>query len=168
MNAVKETVADRNTTGARRDYSHILRLIYARTAAWNAYSAAPTVAELRVGREASKALDAAKAVERDAFATARGWRITRSFTVSQLRTGHNVARRGDYDWRPRPIDHPEYFRLDGRPWLPVAIISHEYSPFADSLALAAREGLNAELLPSSWYFPGHCNAVLYTSLESIR
>lgn len=161
---------DQDTVAAGWDYAHILRLIDARRAAREAYRAAPTVAALRAAREASEALEAAKAVEREAFATSRGWRRSnRSFTVGQLRSGHNVRRWNDPGWIPTPIDHPEYFRQARCPWRPVAIVSHEYSPFASSLALAAREGLRAELLPASWYFPGQSRAVLYTaSLEPVR
>jgi hypothetical protein len=151
------------------EYSHIQQLIDAKNAAWRAYQDGPgTWSKLRAAREASEAVTAAKVAVRDAFAAERGWRISaRSFTIDQLRTGHNVARRGDFDSHPRPIDHPEYFRLAQRPWRPVAILSHEYSPFTDVLALAARKGLIAELLPESWYSPGCCSAVLYTSrLES--
>jgi len=79
------------------------------------------------------------------------------------------VRNDRYDWQLAPMDHPEYFRVNRRPWLPAAIVSHEYSSFDLSSALASREGLTAELLPASWYWPGHCRAVLYTaSRESTR
>lgn len=164
------------------DCSRVQQLMDAKSVAWEDYKknglsfdstkaifdsgfSGPFGAALRAAFDASAALRREQKATSAAFAAARGWRVARrGFTLNQLRDGRNVSRWRDYEFRPRPIDHPEYFRLATRPWRPVAIVSHEYSPFSESIDLAQKYELTAELLPASWYFPGHCNAILYRPL----
>ena len=65
------------------------------------------------------------------------------------------------------MDHVEYFRLAKRPYHPVAILSHEYGPLADSQALATEYGLTVTRLPNSWYAPDRATAALYMGYYSL-
>ena len=146
------------------EYATILRLMQTDVSTWDTYKQAPTTRNWIRGREATERLDNARDVLQNSFAAVRGWRhANKAFTLPQLRDGSNVPRVDDYDHIVSPMDHVEWFREANRPWRPAGIISHEYSPFEQSVLLAAQYGLVAQLLPISWYFPGSCNAVLYTA-----
>jgi len=167
------------------DCSRVQQLMDTKSAAWEEYEeyglsfdttkaifdsgfSGPFGAALRAALDADAALRGEQKAMSAAFAAARGWRVAqRGFTINQLRDGRNVSRWHDYEFSPHPIDHPEYFRLATRPWRPIAIVSHEYSPFSESLQLARKYELTAELLPASWYYPGRCNAVLYRPLRDL-
>ena len=162
------------------DCSSVQQLMDTKSAAWEEYEryglsfdttkaifdggfSGPFGATLRAAFDASAALRREQNAMSAAFAAERGWKLTRFFSVDQLRRRSNGKRWGD-GFIESPLDHAEYFRLAQAPWRPIAILSHEYSPFTRSLELAQKYELTAELLPASWYFPGHCNAVLYRPL----
>ena len=158
------THAHRDASAAVWDFAHILRLIDAKVATGRICDRDRSRAARIAAREASEKLDAARLIKRKVFAASRGWRMAqRPFTIAELRARHDVVRDDEYHWQLPPMDHVEYYRLDRRPWRPVAIVSHEYSDFCNSVAMASREALSAELLSASWYFPEHCRAVVYTS-----
>ena len=153
------------------EYAEILRLMDARDAAISADRAAPTPATRWARRAANDQFRAARAAVRDAFAAQHGWIYGgRLFTFDQLRRGSNQWGRDDRQtYQQSPMDHVEYFRLATRGRPPVAILSHEYEPFESgkAIALAREYGLTATLLPTSWYWPGRANAVLYTGIYSL-
>jgi hypothetical protein len=62
----------------------------------------------------------------------------------------------------RLVDHPTYFKLNTRPYQPVAILAHSYDMNrANHEAYAESIGIRVEFLPWSWYYPGRCLAALY-------
>ncbi len=148
------------------EYAEILRLRDLMHSACR--EAARTPAARHAAREAQDELIAARVAMRDKFAAQHGWVYSaRHFTFDQLRRGSTRAWRGDCIFRACPMDHIERFRLAKRPWRPVAILSHEYSPFEESQALAIKYGITATLLPTSWYSPDRANAVLYMGFYSL-
>jgi hypothetical protein len=168
MKSSFQTSADANRGAYSPDWNfeHILRLYDAKCATGNASDLVRRCAQWIAAREASQALDAARAIARENFAASHGWRVAiRPFTIAKLRAAQNIVGLDHRNYQLTPMDHTEYFRQDSRPWRPIAIVSHEYSSFEYSLALASAQGLVAELLPESWYFPGHCRAVLYTASQ---
>lgn len=115
----------------------------------------------------------------EAFAQLNGWRKSSGFSVSALRK----QRKGP-GWTTREIcdesvncdylDHPEYFRADGRP---ISIIAHNYTHHRHASRIPDPEVMEccrrwAELnglvahFPSgrnaSWYNPGWTQLVCYT------
>lgn len=149
------------------EYAEILRLRDVMNSACQVEYAARTSAARHATRAARHELIAARVAMRDKFAAQQGWVYsTRHFTIDQLRRGSTQARRGDR-WYAFPMDHREYFRLASRPWRPVAILSHEYSSFEYSEALAIKYGISATLLSASWYSPEDANAVLYMGFNSL-
>jgi len=76
----------------------------------------------------------------------------------------NKAHRGrrhfdNYGYHLNASDHPEYFRVSGKP---IAIVAHNYEMDVDGLRRLVRD-LNGALVlheppagkAASWYFPGH-------------
>jgi hypothetical protein len=123
----------------------------ARSAAWN---------EIYRIREA----------HREEFARSRGWICARtSFSVEQLREGrHGRFRVEDYGNQYQPIvDHAEHYRWPVRPFRPAAIVTHSYAPADAVVRWAAEHGLEAEVLPWSWYFPGHATAVVLARASNV-
>ena len=98
---------------------------------------------LRRSRETSAALDSLQRAARQAFAAARGWRLSERKRMSAYPV----------------IDHAEVYNKNGRT---VAVVTHSYAPRKDILAYAARHGLKTEFLSWSWYYPGKCTAVVLT------
>jgi hypothetical protein len=110
----------------------------------------------------------ARATATSTFADQHGWeRAKKGFPLHQLRNGHRRPRWTDdlwpNDWTAYPIDHAEYYCFAWGPRFPAAIVSHEYSSFEESEALAKANGLIATRLPASWYNPARATAVVYTS-----
>lgn len=150
------------------EYAEIQRLLDAMNSACHVEYAARTSAARHAARAAQHKLFAARVAMRDKFAAQHGWVYSAShFTIDQLKRGSTRARRGDWIYRACPMDHIEYFRFAKRPWRPVAILSHEYSSFEYSQALATKYGITATLLPASWYSPDDANAVLYMGFYSL-
>ncbi len=150
------------------EYAEIQRLRDVMNSACQVEYAARTSAARHAARAAQIELFAARVAMRDKFAAQHGWVFAASlFTIDQLRRGSTRARRGDCIFNACPMDHREYFRLARRPWRPVAILSHEYSSFEYSQALATKYGITATLLPTSWYSPDDANAVLYMGFYSL-
>lgn len=149
------------------EYAEIAARLDAMHAAVTAERAARTRATSEVIRAAKRELDTARTAVRARFVAEHGWLYTEQpFTIDQLRRGSTQRKRDDYAFRVSPMDHVEYFRLAGRPWHPVAILSHEYGPIESSYFLAEKYGLTATLLPTSWYSPERANAVLYMGYYS--
>jgi hypothetical protein len=158
----------RRTKAMTPEYAEIQRLRDAMNSACYLEQAAPTPASRRAARAAQDELFAKRATVRNTFAAQHGWVCSaRHFTIDQLRRGSTRARRRDWICYDCPMDHREYFRLAKRPWRPVAILSHEYSSFEYSQALATKYGITATLLPASWYSPDDANAVLYMGFYSL-
>ena len=170
MYSSSETVSDyvrqRRREALTPQYAEIQRLLDAMHSACNVEQAVRTPATRHTARAAQDELIAARETMRDKFAAQHGWIYSeRGFTNDQLRRGSTQARRGDC-WHACPMDHREYFRLAKRPWRPAAIVSHEYSSFEYSQALATKYGITATMLPASWYSPETANAVLYMGFYS--
>jgi hypothetical protein len=96
------------------------------------------------------------------FAAANGWRCGKHFSLDLLiRNKANHGRRDldKYGYHLNACDHPEYFRVAGKP---IAIVAHNYESDVDGLRRLVSD-LNGALVlhePSagkaaSWYFPGH-------------
>jgi hypothetical protein len=105
------------------------------------------------------------------FAAERGWKFAKHFKVAELRRGRRGGGKGTgryyrytADSATRrdagALDHMEFLTLDRKP---VAIITHSYNSFAQVAEFARSEGLLAEELPYSWYYPGGTVAVVLTA-----
>jgi hypothetical protein len=99
------------------------------------------------------------------FAAERRWLPAhRVFTLAQL-IARRPGRSFPYDYAERTagassvLDHGDYFRAQGRPYRPTAVVTHLY---ADSDAachvFAEQHGLRFERLPWSWHNPAACIA----------
>jgi hypothetical protein len=110
----------------------------------------------------------AKKQARAEFASRLGWRHLdrKHFSLDQLRTGRARMRVEDYGnggyLSDGCVDHPEYFKLDGKP---IGIVSHTYYPLGKCVEYAKAERLQLNVIPTSWYLPGRCLAFLLTRLE---
>jgi hypothetical protein len=110
-----------------------------------------------------------EAQARKLFADSRGWVERRCFTVASLIRGHYAAPRynildieSSYPRVPGAtlFDHNYYFRQGRKP---VAIVTHPYSyPTSEHTDWAREHGLQLEILPNSWYYPGVTTAVCVT------
>jgi hypothetical protein len=171
--AVRETppVCAANRTGILMapEYAEIQRLLDAMHTACEADRVAQTLDTRRAVHIAGERLRVARATVRTDFAAQHGWVCSeRLFTIGELRHRSTRARRGyDSSFQLSSMDHAEYFRLAQRPWCPVAVLSHEYGSFESSVALASEQRITATLLPTSWYWPGRANAVLYMGYYSL-
>ena len=99
---------------------------------------------------------------RDEFARRRGWIVGKAFSIGQLHRGTSPYR---MDEKPAHIydrhiyDHVNYYRMP-KTGKPVALITHSYAPKAWVVEALQRDGLAAQWLAESWYYPGLCAAAL--------
>lgn len=106
-------------------------------------------------------LFAARRAAQEAFALERGWRLGKAFTVEQLRDGRAHWRPEDKCWFDgHHCKHTAHFWNERTP---VAITASVYCDLADCQAFAEKHGLQVEQLAESWYWPGHCLAVVYAA-----
>jgi hypothetical protein len=96
------------------------------------------------------------------FAAANGWRRGKHFSLDLLirnKANHGRCDLDKYGYHWNASDHPEYFRIAGKP---IAIVAHNYGLDVDGLRRLISD-LNGALLlheppagkAASWYFPGH-------------
>lgn len=99
-----------------------------------------------------------------AFADSRGWILAKSpFTLEALKRGATTRRDGDWGINEYPeLDHVEYFREPARPYRPAGVITHAYTTPDAVIACARSHGLQCEVLPWSWHYPGACVAAVLT------
>ncbi len=106
---------------------------------------------------------------RNTLAEERGWIVARTgFSLEQLRR-RQAGRYRMQDYSPTDrspfIDHPECYRESARPWRPAGLVTHAYLPGHEVVAYVEAAGLQAEVLPWSWYWPRRCSAVLIIPQE---
>jgi hypothetical protein len=96
------------------------------------------------------------------FAKPRGYKFASWGSTTYHRATERLPKNGLPPWRRgEVIDHAQ-IAVAGRGGQPVALISHSYSKREQIERYAKERGLQAELLPWSWWNPEKCIAVLFT------
>jgi hypothetical protein len=102
-----------------------------------------------------------------AFAERNGFEPRKPFDIAKLGANYARPRFGaEFDRDPdHVLDHPEFWKHDGKP---IAISAHPYGPvLLKAERLARRFGLRVQCCDRSWYNPGVSSLVVITAPDVI-